>query len=368
VFWHDRLTGETRLVSNAGAGTEGNGDSWAPSISADGLNVAFESDATNLVNADTNGVRDVFVWNATNGVTRVVGSAGEGNAASSEPSISGDGKVVAFTSYASNLDGTVAGTTNANVYRSVIANGTCTLVSHANASASEGNFGSSKPSISEDGTRIAFWSYASDLTASDTNGLWDIFVYDSTAGTNTRVSLANGGTERNQGGDSISGIVPPTISGNGRYVAYSTLSTNVVASDTNGVRDVFVVDTQTSGASLSVVRASVSSTGTQGDGASPIAQSDRIALSYDGNLVAFNTAATNLGTNSSYNVVIRNASVASTSVMTATGGSTPSYVSLSRGGSYVNFLSGAVGLDARFNSSGVYTRFTGMGRAWAWLD
>jgi len=373
VFWRDRLSGQTILVSAAAGGAEGNGDSWAPAISADGLTVVFESYASNLVAGDTNGVRDVFVWSAVGGVlpTSVqrasVNTAGtEGNAASFEPTVSGDGKVVAFSTYASNLAGTVAGTTNTNVIRRDLAGNTNTLVSHANGSVSEGNFGSSRPSISEDGTRIAFWSYASDLVAGDTNGLWDIFVYDTTNGL-ARVSLAAGGGERNQGGDSISGIVSPTISGNGRYVAYSTTSTNVVAGDTNAAQDVFVVDTLTSGAGLNVVRASVSSAGVQGNAASPVGQGERVALSYDSTWIAFNTMANNLGT-TAYNVVMRNLVTGETRVVSSTSGSYTDYVSMSRTGAYVSFLTGTQGLDTRFNSSGLVARFTGVARAWAWVD
>jgi Tol biopolymer transport system component len=370
VYWRDRMDGSLILVSSPdGGNNEGQGNSTNPSISADGLTVVFESDAFDLVANDNNGVKDVFVWSAmTNTVERAsVSDAGvEGDAASSEPVVSGDGKVVAFTTYASNLGGTVAGTTNPNVYRRVLATGTNTLVSHANASASEGNFGSSRPSISEDGTRIAFWSYASDLVAGDTDGIWDIFVYDSSSGYNTLVSYANGGALRNAANDSsgISSIFTPTISGNGRYVAYASPASDLVTGDTGGWQDVFVVDTQTS----SVVRASVSSSEVQADGNSATGTASRIALSYDGNLVAFATSATNLGTASADNIVIRNISAGTTSVVTATGGWAPSYVSMSRTGAYVNFLSSATGLDTRFTNSGVYTRFTGIGRAWAWVD
>jgi hypothetical protein len=375
VFWHDRYSGDTVLVSAAPNGAEGNGASGAVAISVDGLTVVFESSATNLVAGDNNGVTDVFVWSVVGGnlptsVTRAsVSDAGvEGNAASFEPAVSGDGKVVAFSTYANNLAGTVVGTTNSNVVRRDLTGNTNTLLSHANGSASEGNFGSSRPSISEDGTRIAFWSYASNLVANDTNGLWDIFVYDTTNGL-ARVSLAAGGGERNQGGDGISSIASPAISGNGRYVAYPSWSTNVVAGDTNGFRDVFIVDTQTSGASLNVVRASVSSAGAQANGDSPYGQLDRVSLSHDATWIAFNTNATNLeaSATSSKNLVMRN--MVTDEVRTLyNGGNWADYVSMSRTGSYVSFQSGSQGLDTRFNSSGVYARFTGVGRAWAWAD
>ena len=101
IIWRDRNSGETRLVSIGMNGAEGNGDSFAPSMSADGQSVAFESYATNLVPIDKNNVRDIFVWNArTNTVTAVSTGPGEieTNAESFDPSISGDGTLVAFSS------------------------------------------------------------------------------------------------------------------------------------------------------------------------------------------------------------------------------------------------------------------------------
>jgi hypothetical protein len=369
VFWRDRQTGQTLLVSANSSGIQGNGNSVAPAISADGQKVAFVSYATNLAGADANGaVQDVYIWSAatpTAGVQLVSKSTTgvQGNAASFEPTLSGNGSVVAFTTYANNLAGTVAGTINSNVVRRDLTNNINTLISTAAGTSNEGDFGSSHPSLSEDGIRLAFWSYASNLVAGDTNGLWDIFVYDATAGTKTLVSYINGGGVRNQGSESASRIVTPTISGNGRYVAYSTTATNEVSGDTNAVQDVFVVDTQTQ----NVVRASVTTAGVQGNADSPIDQGERVALSYDGAWVAFSTNATNLGTLAN-NVVMHNISTGETRVVTSQSGSWVSYVTMSRTGAYVAFGTGSQGLDSRFASSGLFARFTGVGRAWWWID
>jgi Tol biopolymer transport system component len=167
-------------------------------------------------------------------------------------------------------------------------------------------------------------------------------------------------------GEGQSDIVSPTISGNGRYVAYPSYATDLVAGDTGGIRDVFVVDTQTSGASLSVVRASVTTAGVQADGNSPVGQVDRLGLSYDGSWVAFNTNATNLGTTAG-NVVMHNLSTGETRVV-STGTSSNTSVDISRTGAYVSFGTGEVGLDTRFNFSGLIARFTGVGRSWWWID
>ncbi len=368
VFWRDRLTGQTVLVSANAAGAEGNGDSWAPALSADGLTVAFESYASNLVGGDTNTVRDIFVWSAVNptDIQRVsVGTAGaEANAESFEPTVSGDGRVVAFSSGASNLTAGVSGTSTINVYRRDLASGTNTLVS---ADAGGLGVGGGRPALSEDGKRLAFWSFASNIVAGDTNGLWDIFVLDATSGARTRVSLTSGGGERNQGTESASRVVAPAISGNGRYVAYATTASNVVAGDTNGLQDVFVVDTQTG----AVVRASVDAAGTQGNADSPLGQGERVALSADGHWVAFSTAADNLGAGAGVtgvsNALLKNWVTGDLRALTnqATGSVGP--VTLSRSGAYAAF-GAATPLDGRFANSGLFARFTGLARAWWWVD
>ena len=112
VFIRDRQTGETTRASVDGAGAEANDDSFEPAISADGRFVAFSSSATNLVAGDSNEANDVFVRDRqANTTTRVsVGLAGaNANGGSDSPSISGDGRLVAFTSAATNL---VEGDTN----------------------------------------------------------------------------------------------------------------------------------------------------------------------------------------------------------------------------------------------------------------
>jgi Tol biopolymer transport system component len=367
VFWRDRGTGETLLVSATASGAEGNGFSYLPVISADGLTVAFESVASNLVTSDTNAVSDVFVWSATNpgaGVQRVsVGAGGiQANAASFKPSLSGDGRVVAFESGATNL--TATSTSGIGVFRRDLTAGTNTHVSRTAAGqAHEGG----NPVLSEDGNRLAFSTYW-PLLASDANSLWDIYVYDHTTAGLARVSLTSTGGERLQGNESASRSVAPAISGDGRYVAYATTSPNVVPGDTNVWQDVFVVDTQTGG----VVRASVSSTGAQGNGDSPVGQGERMGLSYDGKWVAFTTKANNLGTGAGgsnvTNVLLRNWETGETRALTdltTSGADGP--VSMTRTGAYAAFWAG-VPLDSRFNASGLFARYTGLVRAFAWVE
>ncbi len=364
IFWRDRLTGLTLLVSATAAGNEGNGSSFLPVVSADGVTVAFESTATNLVAGDTNGVSDIFVWSALNpaaGAQRVsVGTGGvQANATSNKPSLSGDGKVVAFTSGASNLTAGVLGTSAIHVYRRDLATGANTLISkNASDVPQEGN----NPVLSEDGNRLAFNTFW-PLLASDTNNLWDVYVYEHSAASFKRVSLTSTGGERNQGTESSSRSVAPAISGDGQYVAYATTASNVVPGDTNGLQDVFVVNVNTG----SVVRASVSSTGVQGTADSPVGQGERPSLSADGKWVAFTTAATNIAGATS--VVLRNWETNETRAVTSAsymaGGVGP--VSLSRTGAYVAFWN-STPLDNKFSVSGLFAHFTGLQRAFTWFE
>jgi hypothetical protein len=368
VFWRDTLTGQTVLVSANADGAEGNGDSWAPALSADGMVVVFESHATNLVAGDTNGVRDIFVRSAISPlpVQRVsVGPAGvQANAASYEPTVSGDGGVIAFTSDASNLSATSLGQSSSNVFRRDVAAGTNTLVSLTTSGVGAGG---SRPMLSEDGQRLAFYSFASNIVSGDTNGLWDIFVHDQGTGLRSRVSLTSTGAERNTGTESASRVVTPGISGNGRYVAFATTASNMVPGDTNGMQDVFVVDTQNG----AVTRASVGSSGAQGNADSPLGQGERPVLSYDGTWVAFSTASNTLGAGAGSsgvsNVVMHNNTTGETRAVTdrTTGSVGPA--SMTRSGAYVVFGASSA-LDGRFNGSGLFSRFTGVARAWWWTE
>ncbi len=283
VFWPPTaaVAGEITRVSVDSAGVEANlGSLGRPSISSDGRFVAFASDASNLVEADTNGTTDVFVRDRETGATsRVsVGSNGvEGNALSYEPSISDDGRFVAYSSDASNLVGS-----DANGARDVFVHdrlaGTTTRVSLAGGGA-EANGGSLGSAISGDGRYVAFFSVASNLVTGDTNGTFDVFVHDRQTGTTTRVSVSSAGDQGN------SGSFSPSISGDGRFVAFDSLASNLVSGDTNARWDCFIHDRQAG----TTWRVSVDSGGGQGDGAS-----NEPSISGDGWYVAFTSVASNL--------------------------------------------------------------------------
>ena len=356
VFWRDRNTGITKFISVDTNGQEGNGDSYNPAISGDGKLVAFESYSSNLVSNDKNGVRDVFVWHsATNNIERIsVGKGGkEANAESYEPSLSGDGNVIAFASAASNISETEKGVSNNNVFLYNMTSGTSIMIS-IDPIARKGG-GGSKPSISYDGTRIAFYSNTDALVADDKNGLWDIFLWDKNNLKLKRVSLTADSKERNQGNESANRIVCPAISGNGRYVAFTTTATNMIPGDVNAYQDVFVYDVSTG----NTVIASNSANGAPGNADSPIGQGEKIAISFDGKWIAFSTNSSNLGVPAA-NVVMHNMSTGKKRAVSLVAGSSVGRPSISCTGGYVVFGIGGK-LDNRFSSSGIFANYTGVG-------
>ena len=240
VFVRDRLAGTTARVSVASGGGQGNGRSDLPSISRDGRYVAFFSVATNLVTGDTNGRSDVFVRDLAAGTTRrvsVTTGGGQANGDSDFPSISDNGQQVAFGSAASNL---VAGDGNGqhDIFVRDLAAGTTRRVS-VSSSGAGGNGPSLFPAISGDGNVVAFVSDATNLVPGDTNGNRDVFVRVRSTNRTQIVSVRAGGGPA----DNLS--AEPAVSRDGRYVAFDSSASNLVGGDDNGLQDVFVRDRTT---------------------------------------------------------------------------------------------------------------------------
>lgn len=230
----------TERVSVSAAGQQGGGASFSPSVSADGRLIAFLSLASDLVPGDTNGIRDVFVRvRASNLTARVnVSSLGaEANDESGEPAISGNGRYVAFTSRASNL---VPNDTNGtwDVFVHDCSTGMTERISVSSAGA-QGNGFSMGSSLSHDGRYVCFMSLASNLVSADTNGVKDIFVHDRLTGVTDRVSVSSEGAQAN--GQTTIGAISP----DGRYVAMISYASNLVPGDTNGYSDAFLRDRMT---------------------------------------------------------------------------------------------------------------------------
>jgi Tol biopolymer transport system component len=338
IFVHDRMTGQTARVSVSSTGAQANAWSEWPSISADGRYVAFTSAATNLVPGDANSQDDIIVHDrVTGGTTRAsVSSVNvQANGASRSPSVSADGRYVAFQSIASNLVlGDTNGVVDIFVRDHVTGEGSRVSVSSAGVQA---NGNSGWPSTSADGRYIAFESVASNLVSGDTNGAWDVFVRDRVAGGTARVSVSSTGAQANGN----SGW--PSISADGRYVAFSSEASNLVPGDTNGVTDIFVRDRVAGG----TTRVSVSSTGVQANG-----NSAWPSISADGRYVAFQSEATNLvpgDTNSAPDIFVHDRVTGGTArVSVATGGVQANGFSrspsISADGRYVAFESWATNL------------------------
>ena len=293
VFRHDRVTGQTMRLSVTAAGTQVFAPSYDPQITADGNYVVFMSTAQDLVANDTNGWNDIFLRSCLSGsisLISVATSGEQGNDDSSEPSISADGRYVAFTSLSTNLvnaDTAVPG----QVYVRDLVGRTTTRVSVSSAGVA-GNGWSHVPSISPDGRYVAFQSEADNLVAGDTNGKWDIFVHDRVTATTTRVSVSTGGTQGNWNS------YEPSVSRDGRYVAFESGASNLVSGDTNSAWDVFVRD-RVAGTTK---RVSVNETGGQG-----AFDSTTASISPDGRYVAFASEASLVtsDTNGSQDVFLR---------------------------------------------------------------
>ena len=286
VFVRDRVSGTTELVSVDSSGAQANGHcaSYGLAISANGRYVAFESAATNLVSLDTNATNDVFIHDRTSGTTERVSidsSGAQGNNQSFSPSVSADGRYVAFLSGASNLVSLDTNGTN-DVFVHDRTSGATERVS-VDSSGVQGNglsgHGFVSPSISADGRHVVFQSDASNLVAGDSNASTDIFLRDRQSGTTDRVSVGSAAAQ----GNGSSGF--PSMSADGRYVAFHSLADTLVGGDGNGTNDAFVRDRQ----SATTERVSVDSAGTEGDDASVTP-----AISADGRCVAFTSYATDL--------------------------------------------------------------------------
>jgi hypothetical protein len=277
--------GNLTRVSVDSSGAQANGASQNSQLSGDGRYVVFESLATNLVADDTNNLEDIFVKDLQTGATTRVSLASltgaQANGDSRGAAISSDGRYVAFESAATNL---VSVDTNGqnDVFVRDLQTGITTLVSVDSAGVQASGVSKNSPipiSISGDGRFVVFTSRATNLVSGDTNAAEDVFMHDMQTGTTTLVSVDSFGVQGNNTSSS------PEISVNGRYVVFASPAANFVDGDTNEARDVFVRDLQTG----QTTRVSVNSDGVQADeGAwNP-------SISGDGRYVSFLSSAHNL--------------------------------------------------------------------------
>ncbi len=287
VYWYDRDTAELRLLSATPGGQQANGASQRPAISPDGQFVTFYSGASNLVAVDTNGRDDVFLYNVQAASLQLVslndadeqGEYGDSNWSIPSP----DGTRVAFFTYATNMDGS----TNQGVFLRDLVAGTTTRITNSNSLpfffSADGNElvygyqayyvvdlttmvstlicnGSAcgyNTRFASDWENIAF-SSSSALVPGDTNTYDDIFVRNLATSATTRISVSSAGAQANGWSNS------PSISGDGRYVVFTSQATNLVAGDTNGSVDLFLHDTL----DASTIRISMGTGGAEANGGS----------------------------------------------------------------------------------------------------
>lgn len=262
-----------------------NGPSNLASVSSTGRYIAFDSDASNLTTGG-NPARDIFVRDTTTRVATLVSANPVSNAglASFSPDISGDGRYVVFHSFAS-FD-SQDGNSSPDIYVRDLQQNITTLVSRASgASGALANNWSSHPVISADGRFVAFHSTASNLVAGDTNGQSDIFLRDLQTNTTTRVSIADNEDEGN--GPTQAEI---DISSDGRFIAFESASSNLVQFDNNNDYDVFVRDT----AANTTSAMSITNSGPNGGFGTGSQGSYFPSISNDGRYVAFHSFASDL--------------------------------------------------------------------------
>jgi Tol biopolymer transport system component len=242
VFIHDTAKRRSKRVSVTSKERQAvNGDSVAPVLDASGRFVAFTSKATNLVKGDTNDKADVFVRDRKSGKTKRVSVKSNGKQArggdSFNAAISSNGRYVAFTSEAANLarkdkNGRV------DVYIHDRWTGKTSLVS-VNRKGVAGDSVSDHASLSANGRYVAFASLSSDLVKKDKSPRYDVFVRDRSLGKTSLVGRRSDGRQPN------GSTWFPSISANGRWVAFESYADNLFLGDTNDDADIFVRDRKT---------------------------------------------------------------------------------------------------------------------------
>ncbi len=313
VFIKDLTTGAITRASTSASGQQGNNESFSsfdtPSLSADSTKVAFWSLANNLVPGDINLLRDVFVKDLTTGAIKLAslvldpGPPDPEKGGGSEPSLSADGTTVAFVSNGLIPDGADRGGV---IYLSD-PTGTLRRAS-TSANGEMGNSGSNNPSLSADGTKVAFESFATNLVpGSGNDGYQQVFLKDLATGAITLVSATSGAEPANNWS------VQPSISADGTKVTFQSFATNLVPDDINGEADIFLKDLTTG----TITLVSTSGNGQPGNG-----RSFAPALSADGTKIAFGSFASDLvpgDTNETYEVFVRDLSGGSAEAVYAIG-------------------------------------------------
>ncbi len=271
--------GDTERVSVDSAGTEGNNSSYNTAISDNGRFVAFLSTATNLVPGDTSGTGDIFVHDRQTGETTRVSAPANGD----EPDgWAGSPDITPdgrFVTFTSGSTNLVSGDTNNSDDIFVHDRQTGEITRVSiNTSDVQGNSNCNAGAVSEDGRFVAFSSESTNLVSGDNNGSPDIFLRDRLNGVTTRVSVATSGAEANDY------CGRPAISADGYFIAFYSTASNLVDGDTNNRADIFIRERLTG----ETTRVSISTGGVEANG-----DNDEPQLSEDGRYVIFHSEANN---------------------------------------------------------------------------
>lgn len=303
IFVRDQTAGTTRRVSVSSSREQANGRSSYPSISDDGRYVAFESDAWNLVASDGNGVTDVFVADLATGEVRRVSVDWNGGQLECWEGSGGSGIDPYPCGYPAGIDPSISGDGQYVAFVSRIqlgagtSNGRSDVYVHDRSTGvtvdritvpynSSLTGGGVNPSISRDGRYVAFESAHNDIVGSDTNSARDVFVRDRSSNTTNRVSLANDGQEAR------SPSAEPAISGDGRFVAFESWANNLITTDAGGAPD---SDTNNAVDVFRRDRSTPATIRVSGPSAQkePDGGSSRPTITADGQRVAFESDSTN---------------------------------------------------------------------------
>ncbi|MCC7509185.1 MAG: PD40 domain-containing protein [Planctomycetes bacterium] len=296
AFWHDRATGQTKLVSHSAISQATSVGGASVSISADGQWVSFVSAGSALMQGqlDTNNVGDVFLWEAATGeITLVSHAAGDPftacNNASIWPAISADGNTVAYVTSATNLQSGVSDNNSTyDLYVFDRVSGSNTLISHIQGDPlTSANGWSSRPVMSANAAKIAFASKATNLVSGqvDTNNEWDAFHYDRTTQTVALMSTSIAGPSL------AAGNAPAyllDISDDGRYAIFVSIADDIAAgvTDANTEDDLFLYDAN-SATVVMITRSSANPTQSMSVTPSSSLAVSHARLSRNGQWVAF---------------------------------------------------------------------------------
>ncbi len=333
VYVRDMVAATTTLVSVDAAGSDGgNGNSSAAAISADGSEVVFQSDASNLVATDTNNATDVFVRNLTTGMTSLVSAnisnADSGDFESYGPVLSGDGNHVVFQSHADDLQSIHSHNTLVDIYERDLTTDVTTLISVNAAGTDSILSNASQPAVSDDGRYVAFVDNAPP----------QVYVRDTTAGTTALASVNLAGTA----GDSNSSR--PTLSSDGTVVAFLSVADDLVSVPTNGHQNLFVRNLTTGVTTLASVSAAGTAGGDNATENNPFSSDPAPfvgRLTPDGTAVAFSSSADDLVANDNNDladVFVRNLAANTTTLVSPVDPALPAAYT-SHGPTYVGAIS-----------------------------